>query len=159
MTSLPVITSLSVTCSFVRLSVTLSVTWLTWLPMTSLPVAHLSQIMMAYRSSKESSTDQTPNMPRPPPPQGYTPKSSTVRFWVQGQNDFFGFLFLNRKFTKKYSKNEQLMNKTIKDLWKYSKNAKIKNQKNHFGLGPKISQSQRYFYKQIIKINKNNVFL
>jgi hypothetical protein len=25
--------------------------------------------------------------------------------------------------TKKYSKNEQLMNKTLKDLWKYNKNA------------------------------------
>jgi hypothetical protein len=31
----------------------------------------------------------------------------------------------NRKFTKKYSKNEQLMNKTLKDLWKYSKNAML----------------------------------
>jgi hypothetical protein len=29
----------------------------------------------------------------------------------------------NRKFTKKYSKNEQFMNKTLKDLWKYNKNA------------------------------------
>jgi hypothetical protein len=32
----------------------------------------------------------------------------------------------NRKFTKKYRKNEQLMNKMIKDLWKYNKNAKKK---------------------------------
>ena len=38
-------------------------------PVMSLPVAHLSQIMMFYRSSNQSSTDQTPNMPPPPPPQ------------------------------------------------------------------------------------------
>jgi hypothetical protein len=31
-----------------------------------------------------------------------------------------------------FSKNEQLMNKTIKDLWKYSKNAKIKKTKKSF---------------------------
>ena len=40
-------------------------------PVTSLPVAHLSQIMMVYRSSKQSSTDHAPNMlppPSPPPP-------------------------------------------------------------------------------------------
>ena len=49
LTSLPVMTSLPAT-SF---------------PVTSLPVAHLSQIMMVYRSSKQSSTDQTPNMPPP----------------------------------------------------------------------------------------------
>ena len=55
-TSLPDMTSLSV----MRLAS---------LPaMTSLPGAHLSQIMMAYRSSKQSSTDQTPNIPPPPPP-------------------------------------------------------------------------------------------
>ena len=35
---------------------------------TSLPVAHLSQIIMGYRSSKQSSNDQTPNMPPPTPP-------------------------------------------------------------------------------------------
>jgi hypothetical protein len=50
----------------------------------------------------------------------------------------------NRKFTKKYCKNEQLMNKTIKDLWKYNKNAKKKN--NNFGLGPKISQLNFWVY-------------
>jgi hypothetical protein len=46
LTSLPVMTSLLVT-SF---------------PVTWHPGAHLSQIMMTYRSSKQSSTDQTPNM-------------------------------------------------------------------------------------------------
>jgi hypothetical protein len=34
--------------------------------MTSLAVAHLFQIMIAYRSSKQSITGQTPNMPSPP---------------------------------------------------------------------------------------------
>jgi hypothetical protein len=46
--------------------------FVTSFPLTSLPAAHLSQIMMAYRSSKQSSTDQTPHMlppPSPPPPQ------------------------------------------------------------------------------------------
>jgi hypothetical protein len=28
---------------------------------------------------------------------------------------------IDRKFTKKSSKNEQLMNKTLKDIWKYKK--------------------------------------
>ena len=60
-TSLPVMTSLSV----MRL-VSLPV-------MTSLPVAHLSQIMMIYRSSKQLSTYQTPSIsPQPPPPPPFT---------------------------------------------------------------------------------------
>jgi hypothetical protein len=37
---------------------------ITWLPVMSFPVAHLSRIMLPYRSSKQSSTDQTPNMPQ-----------------------------------------------------------------------------------------------
>ena len=35
--------------------------WWRW----PIPVAHLSQIMMAYRSSKQLSTDQIPNIPSP----------------------------------------------------------------------------------------------
>ena len=35
---------------------------------TSPTVAHLSQIIMAYRSSKKSTNDQTPSIPPPPPP-------------------------------------------------------------------------------------------
>jgi hypothetical protein len=52
MTSLPIMTKLLVT----------------WLLVTSFPVAHLSQFMMAYRSSIQSSTDQASNIPPQPPP-------------------------------------------------------------------------------------------
>ena len=31
---------------------------------------------------------------------------------------------MDRKVTKKNNKNEQLMNKTLKDIWKYKKNKK-----------------------------------
>jgi hypothetical protein len=60
--------------------------------MTSLPVAHLSQIMMAYRSSKQSSTDQTPNVPPPPPPPlQYSQSNDEEPYYILKTNNPFLF--------------------------------------------------------------------
>jgi hypothetical protein len=55
---------------------------------TLLPVAHLSQIMMAYMSSKQSSTDQAPNMP--PPPQ-YSQSNDEEPYYILKTNNPFLF--------------------------------------------------------------------
>ena len=56
-------------------------------PVTSLPVAHLSQVMMAYRSSKQSSTDQTPNMP----PRQYSQSNDEEPYYILKTNNPFLF--------------------------------------------------------------------
>ena len=58
-----------------------------------------------------------------------------------------GYTLSNRKFTKKYCKNQQLMNRTLKDLWKYNKNEK----KTYFG--PRIKISQLNFW--VHSLHKN----
>jgi hypothetical protein len=68
----------------------------TWLPVTSFPVSHLSKIMMVYRSSNQSSTDQTPNMPPPPlpppPPQQYSQSNDEEPYYIlKTNNPFFCF--------------------------------------------------------------------
>ena len=93
-TSLPVTSILVTSLPVTSLPVTSRP--VTSFPVTSLPVAHLSQIMMVYRSSKQSSTDQTPNMPPPPPPPPlplqYSVSNDEEPYYVlKANNPFFVF--------------------------------------------------------------------
>jgi hypothetical protein len=77
---------------------------------TSLQVAHLSQIMMAYRSSKQLSTDQTPNIPPPPPPSPQCSQSNDEEPYYILKTDN-SFLFLEPLYCglEKYDKMKCLM--------------------------------------------------